>query len=132
MEIVEGCPRTAIYAEVAILETTPDVRTIGHTAHIADAPFGMILPIRRGTLGNLADHVLHTAAAFFIACGGIDSHCCQIMTSYVTVQSVPVRIGLGFGFQTSLFSEGCQQTIAVILQESLDVEVTGVLQWAVE
>ena len=132
MQIVKRCPRAVIYVEVAFLETTPDLGAVGHTAHIADTPFGMVFLIRLCTLGNFTDHILHAAATFLITRGGIDRHRGEIVTTHVSVQAIPVWIGLGFRFQTSLFSEGCQQTVAIVLQESLDVKVTGMLQWAVE
>ena len=116
MQIVKRCPRAVINAEIAILETTPDLGAVGHTAHIADTPFGMVFLIRLGTLRNLTDHILHAAATFLISRGSIDSHRREIVATHVSVQSIPVRVGLGFGFQTCLLAIGCQQTVTVILQ----------------
>ena len=132
MQIVKRCPRAVIYAEVAFLETTPDLGTVGHTAHIADTPFGMVFLIRLGTLGNLTDHILHAAATFLITRGGIDRHRGEIVTTHVSVQAIPVWIGLGLGFQTCLLAIGCQQTVAVILQKGFDIQVTGMLQRSFE
>ena len=128
MKIIERRPRTEVHPEVTLLESAPDTLTIGHTAHIALAPLRVVLRIGIGTELQLANHVLHTLAALLIARGSIDGHCRQIVSSHVSVQPVPVGIGLGPRFQSCLLAVRSQQPVTVILQQRLYVQVTGFLQ----
>ena len=50
----------------------------------------------------------------------------------MTVQSVPVRVGLGLRFQSCLLAVGSQQSVAVVLQQGLDVQVARFLQRTVQ
>ena len=92
----------------------------------------MVLHVGIGTGLQFADHILHALATFRIACSGIHSHRRQIMTTHMAIESVPVRIGLFLRSQTCLLEIRCQQTVAVVLQQRLDVQVAGLLQRTVE
>ena len=128
MKIIERCPGAEIHPEVALLEGTPDALAIGHATHVALAPLRVVLRIGIGTALQLTDHILHPLTTRLAACGGIEGHRRQIVTSHVSVQTVPVGIGFGLRRQSGLFVIGCQQTVAVVLQQRLDIQVARLLQ----
>ena len=132
MDIIERHPCPVVGSEVALLECRPQTVAARHTAHVALNPLGVVLRIGIGTGFQFADEILHTLLALSVARGGIDSHRRQIMAAHVSVESVPVRIRLSFRRQSRFFEIRCQQSVAVILQQRLDVQVAGLLQRTVE
>ena len=115
MQIIERCPRTEVHAEIAFLKSAPNAVAIGHAAHIALAPFGVIHLVGVGTELQFAQHVQHPHAALHVARSGINSHGCQVVAAHVAIESVPVGIGLCPGRQPCLFQIGSQQTVHVVL-----------------
>ena len=132
VQVVERGPGAGIHAEIALLEPAPDVFAVGHAAHVALAPFRVVLHVGIGAFLQLGEHVLHPAAALLIARRGVHRHRGQVVTAHMAVQAVPVGIGLLPGLQPGLDSVGSQQPVAVILQQGPDVEVPGALQGAVQ
>ena len=132
MEVVEGSPRAEVRAEVAPLECAPDAFAVRHAAHVALTPVGVVLRIGVGTELQLADHVLHAPPALLVAHGGIHGHRRQVVTAHMSVQPVPVGVGLGLWLQPRLLAVGSQQAVAVVLEKCLDVQVAGGLQRAVK
>ena len=132
MQIIERCPRTEIHAEVALLEVAPDALAIGHASHIALAPCRVVLHVGISTNLQLADHVFHASAAFVVTRGSVDGHSRQVVTPHMAVQPVPVGIGLGLRRQACLLIIRCQQAVAVVLQQRLDVQVACLLQRTVQ
>ena len=128
VEVVERCPSTAINSEVATLHTLPDVFAVWHTTHIAQTPIGMVLQVCLGALSHFTDDVFHAFSAFLITRCSIDSHRREVVSTHVSVQSVPVGIAFGFQFQSSFLAIGCHQSVAIVLQKCLDVEVTSMLE----
>ena len=92
----------------------------------------MVLDVGIGTFLQFGEHILHPAAALFIARRGVHRHRGQVVTAHVAVQAVPVGIGLLPGLQSGLDPVGGQEPVAVVLQQGPDVEVPGLLQGAVE
>ena len=132
MKIIERCPRTEVHAEVALLEVIPNTFTIRHAANIALTPVRMVLHVGIGTELQFADHVFHAVVTLLIACGGIHGHRRQVVTTHMTVQSVPVRIGLGTRLQSRFLAVGCQQTVTVVLQQCPYVQVSRFLQRTIQ
>ena len=87
----------------------------------------MVLDVGIGTELQFTDHVLHAAATLLIARGGIHSHRRQVVTTHVAVEPVPVGIGLGSWFQPRLLAVGRQQTVNIVLQQRLNVQVARFL-----
>jgi hypothetical protein len=54
------------------------------------------------------------------------------MSTHMTVEAVPVRVGLGLGRESSLLAVRSKQTVAVILEKSMDVEVACILERTVK
>ena len=92
----------------------------------------MVLGIGVGTALQFADPIFHALAALFTARSGIDGHRRQVVSAHVTVKPVPVGVGLGFWRQSGLFQIGCQQTVIVVLQKGLDVQIASLLQRSVQ
>ena len=92
MDIIERYPCTIICSKVAFLECRPQTVATGNSTNIAPAPFRMVLCISFGTGLQLANEILHPLSTSLIACCGIDSYSCEIVASYMSVESVPVRI----------------------------------------
>ena len=132
MQVIKRCPRTEIHPEVALFKGAPDALAVWHAADITLAPLRVVLGVGIGTELQLADHILHALAALVIARSGIDGHCRQIVTAHMAVQSVPVGIGLCPRLQARLLAIGCQQTVAVVLQQRPYVQVTRPLQRTVQ
>ena len=132
VQVVERGPGAGIHAEIALLELAPDVFAVGHAAHVALAPVGVVLDVGVGAFLQLGEHVLHPAAALFVARRGVHRHRGQVVAAHVAVQAVPVGIGLLPGLQPRLDPVGSQKPVAVILQQGLDVEVPGLLEGAVQ
>ena len=92
----------------------------------------MVFVVGIGTLLQFAYHVFHALAAFIAARGGIDGHGRQVVASHVSVESVPVGIGLRLRLQSGLFAVGSQQTVTVVFQQGLDVQVACMFQRTVK
>ena len=132
MNIIKRYPRTIIGPEVTFLEVTPHTVAARHTAYIALAPRRVVLGVGIGTSLQLADEIVHTLATLLAACGRIDGHRRQIVAAYMSVETVPVRIGLALGGESGFLQIRCQQTVAIVLKEHLDVQVAGLLQGTVK
>ncbi len=132
VQVVEGCPRAVIHTEVALLEVRPYTLAVRHTAYITLTPLRMVPCIRIGTLLQFTDHIFHPLAALLAARSSIHRHRGEVVTTHMAVQSVPVGIGLGSRFQSCFLAVGCQQPVAVILQQSAYVQVVGLLQRTVQ
>ena len=132
MDIIKRYPRAIVSPEVALFKGRPDTVTSRHTAYITLAPLRMVLRVGFGTGLQFADEIVHPLLALCIACGSIDGHRRQIVTTNMTVKTIPVRIRLPFGGKTCLLEVRCQQSVAVILQQCLDIQVAGLLQRTVE
>ena len=132
MDIIERYPRTIVRAEVALFETAPYTVAARHAAHVALTPVGVVLRIGVGTALQLADEVVHALFTLFAARSSIDGHRRQIVATHVSVQSVPVAIRLPLRCQPSLLQIRCQQAVAVVLQQRLDVQVACPLQRTVQ
>ena len=92
----------------------------------------LVLGIGIGTALQLADPIFQAFLTLLAACSGIDSHRRQIVSTDVTVQSVPVRIRLTLRRQSGLLQVWCQQTVVVVLQQYANIQVTGLLQRSVQ
>ena len=90
--IIKRYPCAIVRAEVSFLEVSPNTVAARHTTHIAFSPFRMVLGIGIGTSLQLADKVLHTLLALFVASSSVDSHRCKIVSAYMSVKSVPVGV----------------------------------------
>ena len=132
MQIIERGPRTGIHTEVTFLEVAPDALAVRHAAHVAPAPLRVVLHVGIRTELQLADHILHALSALLITHGGVHRHRRQIVATHMSVQPVPVGIGLRLGFQTGLLAIGSQQPVTVILQQRPHVQVACLLERTVE
>ena len=121
MDIVVRYPCTIIGAEITFLIVRPDAVTAWYTAYIAFTPLRVILGVSIGTCLQFADHIFHQFAALFTACCGIDGHGCQVMSTYVSVKSVPVRERWLLRGESGLLEERGQQAVNIILQQRFDV-----------
>ena len=88
----------------------------------------MVLGMSIGTALQFANKIHHPLATDLITRSGIDGHRCKIVTSHMTIKTIPVRIGLRLRSEASLFEIWRQQTVAIILQQRLDIQVTRRLQ----
>ena len=132
VQVVERGPRAEVRAEVALLERRPDALAVGHTAHVATSPLRVVLPIGIGTRLQLADHILHATEALRVAHRRVHGQRRQVVTAHMAVESLPIGIGLGFRLEPGLLAIGREQTVAVILQQRLDVQVARLLQRTVK
>ena len=107
MKIIERHPRPLIGSEVALLESRPDTIAARYTTHIALTPLRMVLGIGIGTGLQFTDPVVEALLALLTACGGIDSQGRQVVSTHVTIQSVPVGIRLSLRCQSCLLEIRC-------------------------
>ena len=92
----------------------------------------MILGIGIGTFLQFGNHIFHALAAVLVALSGIDGEGSEVVAADVAVKSVPVRIRLGLRLESGLLAVRGEQSVGVILEKRLDVEVAGMFQHAVE
>ena len=92
----------------------------------------MVFSIGIGATLQLANPVLHALTAGLRARSSIHGQRRQIVATHVTVQSCPVRIQLTLRRQSGFLQEGCQQSVVVVLQQHLYVQVACLLQRTVQ
>ena len=90
----------------------------------------MVLVVGVGTFSHFVDDIFHAFAAFLVARGCVERHGGEVVSAHVSVETVPVGIGLGFGGESRLFAERCHEPVAVVLQEGFDVEVASGFEWS--
>ena len=132
VQVVERRPGGEIAPELPVPEIGPEGRAAREAAHVVEPPFGVLLRVRVGHELQLGEHVLHPAAALFVARGGVDGHRRQVVARHMAVQAVPVGIGRRLGLQARLLAVRGQQAVAVVLEQGVDIEVAGVLERTVQ
>ena len=132
MEIIERYPCPRIGSEVTLFESRPDTIAARHAAHIALTPLWVVLRIGIGTGLQFIDPVVESLLALLAACGGIDSQGRQVVSTHVTIQSVPIGIRLPLRCQSGLLEIRCQQPIVVVLHQHTDIQVASLLQRSVK
>ena len=130
--IIKRYPRATIGTKVTFFIGRPDTVTTRYTAYIALTPFWMVLSVGIGTCLQFTDKIFHSLSASFIAHRRIDGHRREIMATYMTVKTIPVGIAFRFWSQSCFLEIRSQQTVAVVLQQCLDVQVTSFFQGTFE
>ena len=125
VDVVKWSPRAEIGAEVAFLEVAPNLLAVGHSAYVSAPPRRMVFGVGGGTFFEFGDEVFHTSAALVVACGGVESHCCEVMTANVSVKTVPIWVWLGFWRESRLFAVWREKPVTIVLEKGFDVEVAG-------
>ena len=93
----------------------------------------MILRMRGMYLLELAEHVLHSFAAFLVAGSGIVlSHSRKVMSGNMAVKAVPVRIWLRLHLKTRFLPVRSQHAVHIILHQHVQIEVTRCLERSVK
>ena len=132
VQIIEWSPCAEIGAEIAFTECRPQFGAVGESSHIVAAPRLVALVVGLGAKIQLLEHVFHSSATLLVACSGIYCEGRQIVSSHVSVEAVPVRIGGLSRFKPGFLAIGSEHSIAVIFQKCFDVQVTSFFQRTVE
>ena len=132
VNIIERCPCSEVRSEITFTESSPHLGTIRDTTDIVMAPGFMALIVGIKYQLEFGYHIFHALAAFLIACSRIDGKSRQIMSAYMSVQSIPVGIRRFARLQACLLAVRGQHAVAIIFQEHLHVQVASMLQWSVQ